>query len=78
MDPEIGGWVFNCPFNSDNFPFTGSVGGMGAAAQNPDNYARYRVVDQFLEQDVITGTEVEVILIEFRSYIEEALLLFLL
>ena len=60
MDPEIGGWVFNCPFNSDYFPFTGTVGGMGAAAQNPDNYARFRVVDQFTEHDVITGTEVDV------------------
>jgi hypothetical protein len=60
MDPEIGGLVFNCPFNSDYFPFTGTVGGMGAAAQNPDNYARFRVVDQFTEHDVITGTEVDV------------------
>ena len=44
------GWVFNCPFNHDDFPFTTWVGGMGAAAQDPDNYARYRAVHISLER----------------------------
>jgi hypothetical protein len=70
MDPAIGGWVFNLPFNSDFFPFTGTVGGMASAAQDPDNYGRYRVVDEFTEEDAITGNEVEVLFM-FIVYVKQ-------
>ena len=57
---DVVGWVWNCPFDNDRFPFAESEGGMAQAALDPENYARYRAVHVIVERDLVADTESEV------------------
>jgi hypothetical protein len=57
---DVVGWVWNCPFDNDRFPFAENEGGMAQAALDPENYARYRAVHVIVERDLVADTESEV------------------
>ena len=59
---DVVGWVWNCPFDNDRFPYAESEGGMAEAALDPENYARYRAVHVFVERDSVADIETEVLL----------------
>jgi hypothetical protein len=63
---DVVGWVWNCPFDNDRFPFAESEGGMAQAALDPENYARYRAVHVIVERDLVADTESEVFSFFFR------------
>jgi hypothetical protein len=58
---DVVGWVWNCPFNNDLYPYAGTEGGMAEAALDPENYARYRAVHVLNERDPVSDTETEVL-----------------
>ena len=58
---DVVGWVWNCPFNNDLYPYSGTEGGMAEAALDPENYARYRAVHVLNERDSVADTETEVL-----------------
>jgi len=58
---DVVGWVWNCPFNNDLYPYAGTEGGMAEAALDPENYARYRAVHVLNERDPVADTETEVL-----------------
>jgi hypothetical protein len=57
---DVVGWVWNCPFDNDRFPFAENEGGMAQAALDPENYARYRAVHVIVERDQFADIENEV------------------